>query len=281
MGFPIVPYEQWGERGRRVALEDGEVFYVREGTGHPIVFVHMFGGNSWWYNRVLPYFAQSFDAIALDLPGCARSETPPLPYDVPDVATALEQFFDALGLDSAHLVTIGGSSMMAVHFATTRPDRVDKLVMEALCHWTRSEAKEMWRTTINGHWIDENGNALPFEEHGRVEETFKTLDPSTRALALDRMSTDFREHSRWWVQMLTVGQLRYEVEPRLADIEAPTLLVNGGAGDPFFRRREQSIVKAIPNARLEIVPGARTTSPFDKPEIYAPLVREFLTSDAV
>ena len=278
--FPIVPYEDWGRRGRYASLEDGRVFYVREGGGDPLVLVHMFGGNSWWYSRVVAYFARAFDVIALDLPGCARSDTPPLPYDVPDVADAVVQFLDALGLERVHLVTIGGASMMAVHLATSWPARVDRLVMEALCHWTRREAKELWRTRIEGRWVDEHNVARPFEEWGDLERTFSALDGPTRALAVERMATDFREHGRWWGRTLTVGQLRYDVNPRLPAITAPTLLLYGSAADDFLALRPAQIAATIPDARLATVPGARTTSPFDRPEVYAPLVLDFLTEPA-
>lgn len=38
--------------------------------------------------------------------------------------------------------------MTAVHLATTRPERIERLVMEALCVWSREEARELWETTI-------------------------------------------------------------------------------------------------------------------------------------
>lgn len=106
-GFPVIPYEDCGRRGQYVGLRDGKVFYVRKGSGFPLVLMHMFGGNSlfggisWWYSRVFDRFAEEYDVVALDLPGCARSDTSWIPYDVPDVAAALELFLDALGASSA------------------------------------------------------------------------------------------------------------------------------------------------------------------------------------
>jgi pimeloyl-ACP methyl ester carboxylesterase len=254
------------------------VFYVREGEGFPLVLVHMFGGNSWWFSRVLSEFAQSYDVVALDLPGCARSDTPPLMYDVPDMAEAVVQLLDTLELDRVHLATIGGGSLTAVQIATTRPERVGKLVLEALPHWTRREAKVLWRT-LRDRWTDEHGNARPFEERGDLDGIFTSLDGPTRTLAIERMSTDFREHDRWWLG-ITVNALRYDVNPRLPAIAAPTLLVYGSAAMDFLRLREQQVVETIPSARLEIVPGPRTTSAFDRPDVYVPLVSSFLAEGA-
>src|SRR5262249_11086488 len=139
-------------------------------------------------------------------------------------------------------------------------------------------AKELWRTTINGRWIDEEGRARPFEDWGLPESMFLALDEDVRRLARERMATDFREHGRWWVNLLTVGQLRYDVNQRLGLIRAPTLLLYGERADEFLQRRARQIVTAIPDARLEFVPLVRVTSAFDQPELYARLVLDFLAS---
>jgi pimeloyl-ACP methyl ester carboxylesterase len=39
---------------------------------------------------------------------------------------------------------------------------------------------------------------------------------------------------------------------------------------------QDAAAAAIPNARLERIPGASAHSPFDAPEIYVPLLLEFL-----
>jgi pimeloyl-ACP methyl ester carboxylesterase len=275
--FPVVPYEEWDGRGQYAALQDGSIFYVREGNGFPLVLLHMFGGNSWWFSRVLSCFAGAFDVIALDLPGCAHSDTPPLPYDVPDVADAIVQFLDTLGLERVHFAAIGGGSLTALHIATTWPARVGKLVLEALPHWTRREAIAHWRNDIEGRWLDENYDPRPYEEWGDMERSYSPLDAPTRMLAVERAVEDYREHGRWWGRSLVrVAQLRYDVNPRLAAIAAPTLLIYGSAVMEIMQQGQREVAQAIPDARLEIVPGARTTSPFDRPELYAPLVLDFL-----
>ena len=111
---------------------------------------------------------------------------------------------------------------------------------------------------------------------GDIERSFSRLPLSARQMAVDRMRTDFREHGRWWATLLTVGQLRYDVNPRLPAIAAPTLLIFGSAAPPFLRLHEEQAAAAIPKARLERVPGASAHSPFDAPETYVPLLVDFL-----
>jgi 3-oxoadipate enol-lactonase len=274
--FPVIPYEDWVASGSRVGLDDGEVFYVSQGTGPPLVLAHMFGGNSWWYSRVLQELAKRFTVYAFDWPGCAQSDSTPLPYDIPDFAAALEALMDALGIERTHLAGIGGGAMSSLEFAATRPDRIDRLVLEVLPVWTRAEARKLWVEMMRPEWVDEDLVPRPFEEWGKTDKMFLALDPDTRRLALEQKAGDFRRRGRDWVRMLTVGQLRYEAEPRLPLVQAPTLLINGELSDDHLRRHEQDVVAAIPDARLEIMPLGRVTSPFDQPKLYVDIVTAFL-----
>jgi pimeloyl-ACP methyl ester carboxylesterase len=274
--LPVVPYDDWVASGTRVALEDGEVFYVSRGSGFPLVLAHMFGGNSWWYSRVLPALAERFTVYAFDWPGCGRSDTPPLPYDIGDFAAALEALMDALGIARAHVAGIGGGSMSCLELAATRPERVERLILEVLPVWTRAEAKQLWLDVMRPQWVDEDLRPRPFEEWGSTERMFVTFDPETRREALDRFAGDYRERGREWVSMLTVGQLRYEAMPRLPRVQAPTLLVNGELSDDHLRRREREALAALRDGRLEIMPQSRVTSPFDQPQRYVELLFDFL-----
>ena len=276
--FRVIPYEQWVASGSRVRVDDGEIFYVSEGAGFPLVLAHMFGGNSWWYSRVVRELAKRFTVYAFDWPGCAQSDSPPLPYDILDFAAALEALMDILGIARTHLAGIGGGAMSCLEFAATRPERVERLVLEVLPVWTREEAKQLWLELMRPRWVDENLVPRPFEEWGNVEGTFLALDPDTRRLALERKAGDYRDRGRDWVRMLTVGQLRYEARPRLALVKAPTLLINGELSDDHLRRHEQDVLAALPEARLEIMPLGRVTSAFDQPQRYVDIVSSFLLS---
>lgn len=275
--FPVIPYEQWVASGSRVRVNDGEIFYVSQGSGPPLVLAHMFGGNSWWYSRVLPQFAKQFTVYAFDWPGCAQSDPPALPCDIPDWATTLEAFMDALDITRTHLAGIGGGAMTCLEFTATRPERIERLVLEVLPVWSRADAKRLWLDLMRPQWLDENFLPRPHEEWGNDERTFLALDPDTRQLALRRFATDFQKSGRNWVNMLTVGQLRYEALPRLPLVQSPTLLINGELSDDHLRRGERDALAALPDARLEIMPLGRVTSPFDQPQRYFEVVSEFLT----
>ena len=272
----MIDYDEWGAMGRLLQMDDGEVFYVEKGEGTPVIMVHFYGGNSWWYCRVLDTFAQRYKVYALDLPGFGRSEEPPLPYTVPDMADALKEFMDRLHIDTAHLLGIGGGAMTLVHLASSWPSRVQKLALEVLPHWSRSEGKRLWVDKFR-HMVDDDELPIPMAQWPQnLRQSFPGLTRDQRSIAIRRMDEDFSEHGRWWVTLLKVGQLRYDTNLRLHLIQAPTLLVNGETAGEHLRRREDAVTRAIKGSRLEIIARSDFPSFFQQPELYSELVLDFL-----
>ena len=278
MEFPVIDYEEWGEMGRYINLEDGKLFYVHKGKGFPVIMTHSFGRSSWWFSRVLDVFAEQYSVYVLDLPGWGRSDTPPLPYNIPDFAYAEKEFMDKLGIDKAHLVGCSGSTQMNVHFSTTWPSRVAKLVLDAFTHWNRVEAKRYW---LERFQAVEGRLDRPYEEwFQRTEpnQEFMFLEDGIREIAVERNIRGFEDHRQWWLDVLKVGQLKYDVNTRLHLIQAPTLLISGEVGPEYVVGGLPKKAEAIHGSRVEIIPEAGVLSAFEQPEIYSRLVLEFLSS---
>ncbi|MBF6085810.1 alpha/beta fold hydrolase [Nocardia cyriacigeorgica] len=81
--------------------------YDRFGTGDPLVLVHGVGSRRQVWEPIIPALAESFEVIAVDLPGFGESE--PLPHTtVATLADALADFLADEGIDRPHLA---GNSM--------------------------------------------------------------------------------------------------------------------------------------------------------------------------
>ena len=278
MAFPVVTWEDWGKTGQHIELEDGKLFYVHRGSGFPVIMTHSFGRSSWWFSRVIDSFAEHFSVYALDLPGWGRSDTPPLPYSIPEFALAEKEFMDRMGIDRAHLVGCSGSTQMNTHFSTTWPSRVGKLVLDAFTHWTRAEAKRYW---LDRFRLVEPELDKPYSEWfkgvGTVSDAeFQWLPDGVREMAIDRNVRGFEDHRRWWMDALKVAQLKYDVNTRLHLIQAPTLLVSGDIGPEYVIGGLQKKADAIHGSRLEFIPEAGVLSAFEQPETYTKIVLGFL-----
>ena len=89
-----------------------ELDHRRAGAGDPLVLVHGVGHTWRGWRPMLPLLEESFDVLAVDLPGFGYS--PPLPAGVEsspeNLADAVERAVDAAGFQTAHLAgnSLGG-----------------------------------------------------------------------------------------------------------------------------------------------------------------------------
>jgi pimeloyl-ACP methyl ester carboxylesterase len=70
----------------------------------------------------------------------------------------------------------------------------------------------------------------------------------------------------------------YVLDPaRFQQLEAETLLLLGGDSPTFFRAALERVQSALPNARIEVLPGQQHVAIDSAPDLFASTVIEFLT----
>ncbi|WP_010301302.1 alpha/beta fold hydrolase [Kurthia senegalensis] len=89
--------------------------YTRQGAGAPLVLIHGFLGSTAIFDRVMGPLSQSFDVIAVDLPGHGQSELEKDTYTVYDYAEAVVEVLKAEGIEEATWVghSLGGYITLA------------------------------------------------------------------------------------------------------------------------------------------------------------------------
>lgn len=99
--------------------------HERTGRGPALVLVHGLGSARTVWKLVSPALADSFDVIAVDLPG--HGETPWVEGTAMDTASMAGYVFetlDALGVERAHVLGNSLGGWTAVEMAAARPERV-------------------------------------------------------------------------------------------------------------------------------------------------------------
>ena len=87
----------------RIALRDGDMHYVDEGSGPPILFVHGTPTNSFEYRHLIAALSKRFRCIAPDHLGFGQSSRPRSFAYTPEAhAAVLKEFVERLGLDGLH-----------------------------------------------------------------------------------------------------------------------------------------------------------------------------------
>lgn len=102
---------------------NGAVELVYETDGPPqtetVVFVEDLGDGAWSWGWQQPAVAAGFETIVWDTRGTGRSDAPPGPYSVADMAADLEAVLADHGARRAHVVGAGLGGMVALQYALT------------------------------------------------------------------------------------------------------------------------------------------------------------------
>jgi pimeloyl-ACP methyl ester carboxylesterase len=259
-------------RGRQLHVE-------RRGDGPPLLLIMGMGGNlRHWGAAFLDPLVRSFDVIAFDNRGMGRSARvdPGEPFTIGDLAGDAAGLLDALGLERAHVLGISMGGMIAQHLAVEHPDRVDRLVIG--CSYAGGPGAQLTAPEVFG----------PLAEAMRSGDRERALRASfevnvSRAWAQDPAhfeafkATALEDPADQRVVMLQAqAAVGHDVQDRLGDVTAPTLVLHGTEDRMLVVANGRLIARRIPGARLEELEGVGHMFWVERPEDAARLVTEHL-----
>jgi pimeloyl-ACP methyl ester carboxylesterase len=271
---------------RRVVSVDGvrTLYRLREGEGHPVLFVH---GNPTSSADWEPFIAAlERPSVALDLPGWGDSErrsTSELDHTMHGLARFVERFRAALGIGEYDLV-VHDWGVVGLIGALRCPEQVCRLVVINAVpilpgyrwHWV---ARYFWRVPVVG----ELANATTTRAGLKLLSRQATAGRG----AMDDEWIDAMWNARTpgtWPQML---QLYRSADPEmlaaagagLERVQAQSLVL-WGVEDPFIDVRfGREFAARLPHARLVELEDASHWPWVDRPEAVR-IVTGFLSSPA-
>lgn len=95
--------ESWYAKGTTFVSGNRSIFYVREGTGIPLLCVHGFPTSSWDFAPIFPELTAKFDCIVPDLVGLGISKAPLKKDIIMAQADAMELLLEELEIKEAHI----------------------------------------------------------------------------------------------------------------------------------------------------------------------------------
>ncbi len=105
-----------------------EVFYRREGTGVPMVFLHNGGTSHRTWEPLIERYAPDYDVIAPDMLGFGRSGHPKIDYSLDLYVEMLGALLDELDLGKVTLVGNCMGAATVLRYAAQHPERVQAVV---------------------------------------------------------------------------------------------------------------------------------------------------------
>lgn len=266
-----------------IDISAGTIHYEATGpeNGRPVVFVHgyLMGGQLW--RQVSERLAdRGLRCIAPTWPLGAHPEPmrPGADRSITGVAGMVADTLAALDLTEVVLVGNDTGGVVTQLVAVHHPERVGALVLtscDAFEHFPppilkpvilAAKSKKVFRTAIQAL------RAPVARKRAYEGLAHRDIDDLTEmwvrpALSDAAVAEDLRQFSLSLRTEVTVG-----VAARLTEFGKPTLIAWSGDDVIFELEDGQRLAETIPNARLEVIAGARTFSMVDRPDQLADLV---------
>lgn len=105
--------------------------YVEEGSGPPVILIHGLAGDHTAWRPQIEALRAQYRVIAFDNPGAGRSSKVEQPTSMREIAEAVLQLMQKLGIERAHIVGRSMGGAIGQEMALQAPQRVQSLVMAA------------------------------------------------------------------------------------------------------------------------------------------------------
>ena len=248
-----------------VDVNGARLWYDEAGSGEVVLLLHGGLGDSGLWEPVVPFLAERYRTIRIDLRFFGRSTGPAVPWSWQDDTIGV---LDELGIERAALVGLSLGGKLALDLAFAYPERLWAVVGVA--------------PGLGGH----DGAAYTEEHEARYEaaedklqammeidfEVWAPLGADERIRQLWRATPD--------ASPLPDGVEAREppgapAKERLSELAVPTLVVTAAQDPAGFREIGPLVAEAAPNARHVEVDSDHYLT-LREPELVASIIRDFL-----
>jgi pimeloyl-ACP methyl ester carboxylesterase len=272
LGAPV-DQSRWASAKKQVRLPNGiRLAYVETGKpdGPPLLLLHGFTDSSRIWTVLLPYFSE-YRVLIPDQRGHGASDAPACCYSPSVFAEDARLFLDALRVKRAAVVGHSLGSMVGQVLAAEHPERVSKLVLAGSTAMT---------SVRRGDWIWQRMTD-PARPPYRDPEFMKLWSISSSPTPVDA------ELVRYWDNEASALKphiwraiprelLELPIGRYAPDINAPVLILSGGADPLFTPEHHRSLVKAFPSAQAGVFAGLGHNFIVERPTEVGPVVQAFL-----
>lgn len=236
---------------KAIEVDNFQIVYLEGGKGEPVLLLHGFGGDKSNWTPFSRYLTTAYHVIALDLPGFGEStKISSEKYDIQSQVERIHRFVRQVGLKKFHIAGNSMGGLIAGVYAATFPDEISTLglfdpggvVSHEPSLFTLGLEQGLNRLIVKTP--AEYGQLLNFvcERPPRM--------PVSVQLHLGEVAAKSSElNEKIFVQVEPGDQL----ESRMADIRAKTLILWGDKDKVFPASNADVLRKGIAGSRVVIL----------------------------
>ncbi|MCE7991448.1 MAG: alpha/beta hydrolase [Roseivirga sp.] len=230
------PFGQNPEVGKKVKVNDIDLYYEMYGQGEPLVILHGNGGYSGSRANIMPALIKKYRVITVDhrchgQSGCSEE----LNYRL--MASDINALLEYLSVDSAYVYGHSDGGILGLIMGFEYPDKVKKLVVSGANVKHDSTALQPYIVEMMKHYKEVPGPMM-------------------------------QKHLKLMVEHPDIAMAA------LQKIKAPTLIISGDR-DAVKLSHTLEIFKSIPNANLSVWPGSTHFVGEENPVQLLKMITEF------
>jgi pimeloyl-ACP methyl ester carboxylesterase len=220
--------------------------------------------------------SRSARTIVFDAPGSGRSATPAVALSIADLAALADRLLDELGYERVDVLGVSFGGLVAQQLAHDAPHRVRRMALVATaCGWGSRPGSLPSLTLLSMPWRFHLPRRL-------FEQTNMLLSPADRDV-LKRVPEFTEARLRYPPPMVgythqLIAALLWSSLAWLHTVQAPTLVIAGGADHLVPAANGVQLARLLPRSRLRVVAEEGHLAVFDPTSRAQTLVEDFLSS---
>ncbi|MFW9827260.1 MAG: alpha/beta fold hydrolase [Candidatus Thorarchaeota archaeon] len=245
-----------------VEIGDIIMYYAMFGSGEPIFLLHggMVDYTSWFFQ--IRELAKYFKIIAPDTRAHGRTTDSDKPLSYQLFGSDISQLMEKLEIKKASFIGWSDGGCTSLVLGLEYPELVNKLVLIGTPY------------NISNYYPD------IFEQFGNIDPNNLPKGYKFIKKAYEKVASNPDN----WSNLLKKGMDMAIKEPnfkleQLKNIKSPSLIIDGENENLYPLKVMQEMADAIPNARLEVIPGGTHLVLMEKPKLVNQLIVRFLKND--
>ena len=254
---------------RKAVVYDEEIHYFEVGSGPNVIFLHGMVGTATDWALTLGPVSRMYHVYALDQIGFGHSAKPKIGYKISTFGDFLQEFMRVKHIPKATIVGNSVGGWIAVDFAATHPDMVDRLVL----------VDALGLDTPVHHDVPVDMNPSTLEGTRKVWEfLFYNKKLATDAMVRNSWKHRQQDGDRDTIQRLVAGLVagnEFE-DSNVRSIRVPTLLIWGRNDAATPLEKGEQFQKAIAGSKLVVIDQCGHVPQIEKPMEFNRALTDFL-----
>ncbi len=249
-----------------VCIDGLSIEYTEQGSGIPVLLLHGWGSSFDVYRGVMAALGDRCRLVAVNFPGCGRSDTMKEPWDLDDYCDFVLKFMAAVGLENPILIghSHGGRVILKLT-ATKRVDPPKIVLLDAAGLIPKKTFKQKWRA--KSFKIIKKVLLLP----GIRNFSGNLLEKARRHYG----SADYNAAPEV-LRKTMVSLVNTDLRDILPEISCPSLLIWGENDTATPLCDAKTMEQLIPDAGLCVIEGTGHYSFCERPAQAHAILRSFI-----